>query len=81
MTRSSIITLCLISTLWMTNGCSNRNLGIVPLGETGNGVLICGEAITLNANKEVSDELLKSMFKQAMSERNNLCSALSRPED
>ena len=78
MTQLNWVLLGVIVLFWTVTGCSTRNLGIVPLGKTGNGVLLCGEAITLNATKDVSDAELRSMFKQAMSERNNLCSALSK---
>jgi len=45
--------------------------GIIPLGE--NGVLLCGEALTINATEDVSDSQMRNLFEQAMTERNTTC--------
>lgn len=45
--------------------------GIIPLGP--NGVLICGEAITLNATENISDKELDEMLFNAQEERRENC--------
>jgi hypothetical protein len=51
---------------------------IIPLDggngfTSGNGIIVCGEAISLNATADISDEHLRSMFEEAMVQRNTTC--------
>lgn len=60
----------LIATTVALTGSSE---GILHLGTTGNGVLICGEAIALNATADISEQELRSMFERAMVLNQEVC--------
>jgi len=47
--------------------------GIIPLGDNGNGVLICGEAITLNATPNVTDTEIHLMLDEALIQNREVC--------
>jgi hypothetical protein len=52
--------------------------GIVTLGENGNGVLLCGESIVLNATEDVSHEELRAMFTEALYQDKAICDNLRK---
>lgn len=40
--------------------------GIYPLGDDGQGVVLCGEALTINLNADVSESDMFDMFDEAL---------------
>jgi len=61
----------LIGILFIGFGCNSK--GTVPLGENGDGVLLCDEAIVLNATDDVLDGELRSMLTEALLKRKMVC--------
>jgi hypothetical protein len=68
-----MLTFALLTVGYNASKYGSVNMGIIPLGSTGNGVLLCGEAITLNATKDVSRQELEEMFHAALDKMNTEC--------
>jgi hypothetical protein len=76
----TLIALCACNTRLDGGLFISPEMGIVEVGEPYHGhyqgVIICGEAITLNATDDISDSHIKAMLRDALRKRKGLCKEL-----